>query len=115
MALVCLAALCTGAYAQEAAIAFDAELVEVAKGGSAKIGYTVEGDEDWGKSSKKVWSSSDKSVAAVSDGKFAGYQAAADACVSMEKRYEPRPIAVYEKKYRQFCALYDAALAVARM
>ena len=54
-------------------------------------------------------------VAAVADGKYESYQAAADACVSMEKRYEPRPIAVYEKKYRQFCALYDAALAVARM
>lgn len=87
MALVCLSVLCTGAYAQEAAITFDAELVEVAKGGSAKIGYIVEGDEEWGKISKKVWSSSDKSVAAVSDGKVTG-KGLGEASVTLTLKYK---------------------------
>lgn len=54
-------------------------------------------------------------VAAVADGRFADYQAAADACVSMTKRYEPHGGEVYERKYRKFCALYKAALEVTRM
>jgi hypothetical protein len=33
----------------------------------------------------------------------------------MQKRYEPKPTVELDRKYRQFCALYDAALAVARM
>ena len=54
-------------------------------------------------------------IAAVSDGKYADYSAAADACVSMSHRYEPAPTAFLDRKYRQFCALYLAALDVARM
>ena len=54
-------------------------------------------------------------IAAVSDGKFADYTAAADACVSMSHRYEPNPTDFLDRKYRQFCALYQAALDVARM
>lgn len=54
-------------------------------------------------------------AAAVADGRFGSFVDAARACVHMELRYEPRDIPAYGKKYRQFCALYDAALAVARM
>ena len=54
-------------------------------------------------------------IAAVSDGKYADYSTAADACVSMSHRYEPNPTAFLDRKYRQFCALYKAALEVARM
>ena len=54
-------------------------------------------------------------IAAVADGRFPGYGAAAEACVAEERRYAPQPSPVYARKYRQFCALYDAALAVARL
>lgn len=49
-------------------------------------------------------------IAAVSDGCFAGYEEAVKTCVSMERRYTPRPNEYIEKKYRRFCALYRAAL-----
>ena len=51
-------------------------------------------------------------IAAVSDGVFADYAAAAEHCVSMLHRYEPNPTAHSEKKYRRFCALYNAALQI---
>ncbi|MEA4966100.1 MAG: FGGY family carbohydrate kinase [Oscillospiraceae bacterium] len=54
-------------------------------------------------------------IAAVSDGRFPSYRAAADACAPMSRRYEPRGLPVYEAKYQKFLALYDAALRVARM
>ena len=54
-------------------------------------------------------------IAAVSDGRYDSFEAAAADCVAMQKRYEPHPTAELDRKYRQFCALYDAALAVARM
>ena len=54
-------------------------------------------------------------IAAVADGRFPGFADAAAACVAMERRYQPRNLPIYEKKYRQFCALYDAALAIVRM
>lgn len=54
-------------------------------------------------------------IAAVADGRYSGYTAAAGDCVAEERRYEPQSSPVYERKYRQFCALYDAALNVARM
>lgn len=54
-------------------------------------------------------------IAAVSDGKYTDYRGAADACVAMSQRYEPKALPIYEAKYRKFCALYDATLAVARM
>ena len=52
---------------------------------------------------------------AVEAGTCTSYQEAADRCVEMETRYEPRRIEKYEKKYRQFCALYQAMVAVERM
>ena len=54
-------------------------------------------------------------IAAVSDGRFASYAAAAEHCVRMERRYDPHPLPVYEKKYRQFCALYRASLDIAHL
>ena len=51
-------------------------------------------------------------IAAVSDGRFAGYKEAADHCVAMLHQYQPNPSARLEKKYRRFCALYNAALAI---
>ena len=51
-------------------------------------------------------------IAAVSDGRFAGYEAAAEHCVALLHRYEPNPTAHTEKKYRRFCALYRAALEI---
>ncbi len=52
-------------------------------------------------------------LAAVSDGRFCSYRAAADACVKLGKTYSPA--ADLEKKYQKFCALYRAALEIARM
>ena len=54
-------------------------------------------------------------IAAVSDGRFENFEAAAGACVAMTHTYEPNPSARTEGKYRRFCALYDAALAIGRM
>lgn len=48
-------------------------------------------------------------IAAVSDGRFPDYAAAAAACVRMTHRYEPTSAPRTEQKYRRFCALYDAA------
>lgn len=54
-------------------------------------------------------------IAAVSDGNFASYEAAVAACVEMQMQYEPNPTARIERKYRRFCALYDAALEINRI
>ena len=54
-------------------------------------------------------------VGAVSDGVFADYNAAAEKCISFEKRFEPINHDKYEKKYQKFCALYDAMLQITRM
>ncbi len=51
-------------------------------------------------------------IAAVSDGRFESYEAAADHCVALLHRYEPNPTEHTEKKYRRFCALYRAALEI---
>lgn len=51
-------------------------------------------------------------IAAVSDGHFEGYEAATAACVDMTTQYEPKPTKCTERKYRRFCALYDAALKI---
>lgn len=51
-------------------------------------------------------------IAAVSDGTFASYEAAVEACVEMQMQYEPNPTERTERKYRRFCALYDAALKI---
>ena len=51
-------------------------------------------------------------IAAVSDGNFESYEAAVNACVEMTMQYEPNPTERTERKYRRFCALYDAALQI---
>ncbi len=54
-------------------------------------------------------------IGAVADGMFADYEAATKACVSFQKRFEPNNSQKYEKKYKKFCALYQAMLEVTRM
>ena len=53
-------------------------------------------------------------IAAVSDGRWNGYEAAANDCVSMLHQYDPNPTERSERKYRRFCALYEAALQIGR-
>ena len=54
-------------------------------------------------------------IAAVSSQVFDSYQAATDACVSFSHRYEPNPTEMFQRKYRRFCALYEAALAISKI
>ena len=54
-------------------------------------------------------------IAAVSDGRWNGYEAAVSDCVSMLHQYDPNPTERSERKYRRFCALYEAGLAIGRM
>ena len=42
----------------------------------------------------------------------AGYAEAVADCVAMVMEYTPNPSEHLEKKYRRFCALYKAALAI---
>ena len=51
-------------------------------------------------------------IAAVSDGRYGNFELAAEEEVSFVKRYTPAPCAGIEKKYRRFCALYQAALSI---
>ena len=51
-------------------------------------------------------------ICAVSDGRYATFAEAVAECVAMKMTYQPRPTAHLERKYRRFCALYQAALAV---
>ena len=51
-------------------------------------------------------------IAAVSDGTFGSYEAAVNECVEMTMQYEPNPTERTERKYKRFCALYDAALQI---
>ena len=54
-------------------------------------------------------------IAAVGEGRFADFTKAADACVAMDHSYQPNPTERLDRKYRQFCALYDAALSLTRI
>ena len=49
-------------------------------------------------------------IAAVSDGRFASYEAACGECVKMTIQYTPNPTERTERKYRQFSTLYRLAL-----
>ena len=49
-------------------------------------------------------------IAAVADGKYADFAEASRELVSFSKEYTPRPSEHFEKKYRRFCKLYEAAL-----
>ena len=51
-------------------------------------------------------------ICAVSDGKFESFAAAAEACVAMSMEYKPNPTDRLDRKYRRFCALYEAALKI---
>ena len=54
-------------------------------------------------------------IAAVSHGRFESYAAAASHCVALLNRYEPNPTPRTERKYRRFCALYEAGLAISKI
>jgi len=54
-------------------------------------------------------------VAAVSDGRYASFEEAAGEKVSFVKRFTPAPTPETEKKYRRFCALYEAALKISEI
>ena len=54
-------------------------------------------------------------VAAVSDGRFAGYNEAVHTCVELTHTYEPHPSDRLETKYRRFNALYKAALEISKI
>ena len=51
-------------------------------------------------------------IAAVADGKYADFEVASKELVSFSKEYTPNPCEHYERKYRRFCKLYEAALAI---
>ena len=51
-------------------------------------------------------------IAAVSDGRFADFEAAVAYCVGMNAQYEPHPTERLDRKFRRFNALYEAALAI---
>ena len=51
-------------------------------------------------------------IAAVSDGRFPDFRAACDALVSFSQEYVPHPSEHYDRKYRRFCKLYEAALEI---
>ncbi len=51
-------------------------------------------------------------IAAVSSGRFADYGKAVAQTVEMLHQYEPRPTERLARKYRQFCALYEAGLKI---
>lgn len=51
-------------------------------------------------------------IAAVSDGRFAGYAEAVHTCVELTHSYEPHPTDRLETKYRRFNALYKAMLDI---
>ena len=54
-------------------------------------------------------------IGATSAGVFASLADAADATIRITRTYEPQPNAIYERRHRQFLALYEAMLAVQRM
>ena len=51
-------------------------------------------------------------IAAVSDSRFTDFAEAVKHCVALLHTYTPAPTDRTERKYRRFCALYDAALAI---
>ena len=51
-------------------------------------------------------------IAAVSDGRFTDFAEAVQHCVALLHTYTPAPTDRTERKYRRFCALYNAALAL---
>ncbi|MBQ8535808.1 MAG: Ig-like domain-containing protein [Clostridia bacterium] len=86
-ALILVVVLCTAACAQEASISFASDTLELAKGNSVKIEYTVTGDSEWGKITKKVWETSDRSIASISSGKVTG-KGAGEAVITLTLKYK---------------------------
>ncbi|MEA5048005.1 MAG: FGGY family carbohydrate kinase [Eubacteriales bacterium] len=54
-------------------------------------------------------------VGAVAQGVYASLADASEQVVRLTRTYEPQPNAIYERKHRQFLALYDAMIRVQRM
>ena len=54
-------------------------------------------------------------IAAVSSGRFKNFEEAAKVCVSFVKEFTPEKTEYTEKQYKRFCALYDAALKIAKI
>ena len=54
-------------------------------------------------------------IGAVTDGVFASFEDASEKCIGFTNRFEPANHALYEAKYKKFCALYEAMLQVTRM
>lgn len=54
-------------------------------------------------------------IAAVSSGKWETLSQAADACVGFTACYTPNKNEDYERKYRRFCALYEAGLQISKL
>jgi len=51
-------------------------------------------------------------IAAVSNGRYESFEKAVEDCVSFTTCYTPAPPEETERKYRRFCALYNAALEI---
>ena len=51
-------------------------------------------------------------IAAVADGKYADFTEASKELVTFTHEYTPHPCEHFERKYRRFCKLYDAALEI---
>ena len=51
-------------------------------------------------------------IAAVADGKYTDFATASQELISFSKEYAPHPCEHFERKYRRFCKLYEAALAI---
>ena len=51
-------------------------------------------------------------IAAVADGKYTDFAAASEALISFSMEYVPHPCEHFERKYRRFCKLYEAALEI---
>ena len=51
-------------------------------------------------------------IAAVADGKYADFAEASKELVSFSKEYTPNPCEHFDRKYRRFCKLYEAALEI---
>lgn len=54
-------------------------------------------------------------IAAVSGGKFADLADAAKNCVAFAHTYEPEKQELLERKYKRFCALYEASLQIGKI
>ncbi len=54
-------------------------------------------------------------IGAVSDGTFRDYDEAVKQTVKYDRMFKPRRSALLERKYRQFCKLYDMTLQIAQM